>query len=50
MMAKKIYPEIWDGDPADDDTLGYLMENLAGLRTAVSDAASRGQGLVLVLT
>lgn len=50
MMAKKIYPEIWDQDPAEDDSLGYLMENLADLRKAVSDAAGRRQGLVLVLT
>jgi hypothetical protein len=50
MIAKKIYPEIWDRDPAEDDSLGYLMENLAGLRKAVSDAARRRQGLVLALT
>src|SRR5829696_624222 len=26
MLAKEIYPEIWDRDRADDDTLNYLME------------------------
>jgi hypothetical protein len=50
MIAKKIYPEIWDRDPAEDDSLGYLIENLAGLRKAVADAARRRQGLVLALT
>lgn len=26
MVKKEIYPEIWDRDPKDDDTLGYLIE------------------------
>ena len=48
MMAKHIYPEIWDHDD-DDDPKGYVMENLTGLRKAVSDAATRQLGLVIVL-
>jgi hypothetical protein len=50
MVARNIYPEIWNrDDDEEDDPLGYLTENLAGLRQAVSDAATRQQGLVLVL-
>ena len=49
MSTEKIYPDIWERDPADDDTLGYLMENLVGLRKAVADAAAMGHGLVIIL-
>jgi hypothetical protein len=50
MMRAKIYPEIWDRDPQDDDTLGYLMEYVAILRRAMSTVTSRGHGLLVVLT
>jgi len=50
MMRAEIYPEIWDRDPKDDDTLGYLMEYVAILRDAMSTVTSRGHGLLVVLT
>src|SRR5688572_12485480 len=40
MMAKKIYPDIWDRDPADDDTLGYLMEYVTTLRETLAQAVA----------
>jgi uncharacterized protein DUF1877 len=50
MMRAEIYPEIWDRDPTDDDTLGYLMEYVAVLREAMSTVTSRDHGLLVVLT
>jgi hypothetical protein len=50
MMRAEIYPEIWDRDPADDDTLGYLMEYVGVLRDMLASATSRGHGLMVVLS
>jgi hypothetical protein len=50
MMRAEIYPEIWDRDPKDDDTLGYLMEYVAVLREAMRTVTSRGHGLLVVLS
>ncbi|MGH7513623.1 MAG: YfbM family protein [Gemmatimonadales bacterium] len=50
MMRAEIYPEIWDRDPAEDDTLGYLMEYLGLLRTAVATVVERGHGLLVTIT
>lgn len=50
MMRLEIYPEIWDRDPADDDTLGYLMAYVAELRNALGTAVARGHGLLVTLT
>jgi hypothetical protein len=50
MMAKKIYPEIWDRDPEDDDTLGYLIEYVGTLRRTLASAASEGYGLLVLLS
>jgi hypothetical protein len=50
MLAKQIYPEIWDRDPADDDTLGYLMEYVQVLRGFVGEAANDGMGLLIYLS
>jgi hypothetical protein len=50
MMRLEIYPEIWDRDPAEDDTLGYLMEYLGLLRTAVATVVERGHGLLVTIT
>lgn len=49
MTEQQIYPDIWNRDPKEDDTLSYLLENLAGLRAAVCESARRQHGLVLVL-
>jgi hypothetical protein len=50
MMKLKIYPEIWDRDPADDDTLSYLMESVAALRAFLRGAVDAGRGLVVYLS
>jgi hypothetical protein len=38
MIAKEIYPEIWDRSPADDDTLGNLIEYVQELRRFLDPA------------
>jgi uncharacterized protein DUF1877 len=50
MMRAEIYPEVWDRDPKDDDTLGYLMEHVAILRGVMTTVSSRGHGLLVVLS
>ncbi|QJR37480.1 DUF1877 family protein [Gemmatimonas groenlandica] len=47
--AKEISPDIGERDSEEDDARAYLPENLVGLRTAVSAAASRQLGLVVLL-
>jgi hypothetical protein len=47
MMAQGVYPEIWDRDPADDDTLGYLLEYFGDLRAFVRRRAERGEGMLI---
>jgi hypothetical protein len=49
MMRLEIYPEIWDRDPATEDTLGYLMEYLAQLRGTVASVVARGHGLLVTI-
>jgi hypothetical protein len=49
MREEGIYPDIWDRDPADDDTLGYLIEHYTGLRAFVRRAADRGDGLIVTI-
>ena len=49
MMELGIYPEIWNRDPADDDTLGYLLQYYEDLRGFVRRAADRDQGIVVYL-
>ena len=47
MLALDIYPRIWDRDPAEDDTLGYLLENFADLQAFVRETRQSGRGLLL---
>jgi hypothetical protein len=47
MLALEIYPEIWNRDPSDDDTLGYLLEYFDFLKAFVAGAASRRLGLIV---
>jgi len=47
MMKLKIYPEIWDSDPKDDDTLGYLMDYVSTLRAFLRQAVDAKRGLVV---
>lgn len=49
MMASEIYPQIWDRDPASDDTLGYLLEHYETLRAFVIETAELGAGLIVYL-
>lgn len=50
MLAAEIYPAIWDRDPAEDDTLGYLADYYADLRRFVHDTARAQLGLVVYLS
>lgn len=50
MMSMKIYPEIWDRSPEEDDTLGYLMECVATLRDFLAQVVERGHGAVVYVT
>jgi hypothetical protein len=49
MLSKGIYPEIWDRDPSEDDTLLYLLEGSAALRQFVEHAREHGRGLLIAL-
>ena len=49
MIKKGIYPEIWDRDPKEDDTLGYLMEHVGTLRSVLAQASGEGRGVVVYL-
>ena len=50
-MAKlEIYPEIWDRDPGEDDTLGYLLEYVGRLRAYLAAAVSQDLGLLVTIT
>jgi hypothetical protein len=50
MLAAKIYPEIWARPPAEDDTLGYLVDYLGQLRRYLARQASAGMGVVISLS
>jgi Domain of unknown function (DUF1877) len=49
MMNLGIYPEIWDRDPADDDTLAYLLEYFDLLKDFVGRGARSGQGMLVYI-
>lgn len=49
MTKLQIYPDIWDRDPDDDDSLGYLIEYYTDLRDFVRRTAERGHGLLVYL-
>ena len=46
-MKLKIYPTIWDRDPKEDDTLGYLVENYLELKNFLSVGAEKQLGLIV---
>lgn len=50
MTKKGIYPDIWDRDPADDDTLGYAMEYVTTLRETLAEAVTNGYGIMVTLS
>ena len=47
MMAKQIYPTIWDRAPAEDDTLGYCLQYFDVLKDFVRKAVGSNLGLVV---
>ena len=50
MDKLSIYPTIWSRDPAQDDTLGYLLTNYRGLRDFLRDAAAGGYGVLVTMS
>ena len=50
MLAKEIYPEIWSRDPAEDDTLEYVMEYFQILRRFLSQTVDKGLGIVVYIS
>ncbi len=49
MMSLEIYPEIWDRDPKEDDTLGYCIEYYDSLRRFLTAAAGNSMGIALYI-
>ena len=49
MLELGIYPEIWDSDPREDDTLAYLLEYYGVLKDFLARGAARGDGLIVYL-
>jgi len=50
MLAKEIYPEIWDRQKEEDDALGYLMDYVSELRDFLAEATRRRLGMVISIT
>lgn len=50
LMRLEIYPEIWDRDPATDDTLGYPMKYVEQLRSTLASVVEQGHGLLVTMT
>ncbi len=46
MMELDIYPTIWDRDPNEDDTLGYVMDAFERLRVFVGKTCQLKYGMV----
>jgi hypothetical protein len=49
MMSQEIYPEIWNRDPAEDDTLEYCIEMFQVLRTYLANIAGKNLGTIITL-
>lgn len=49
MTQESIYPEIWNRDPAEDDTLGYLVDYFETLKTFVHKARENKQALLIAI-
>ena len=47
MKELKIYPDIWDRPPEQDDTLGYLLEYFGKLKPFIHKGAQDGLGLLV---
>jgi hypothetical protein len=49
MMELDIYPFIWDRDPKEDDTLGYLMDFYGKLKSFIHQTAENNMALIIYL-
>ena len=49
MMRLEIYPEIWDRDPATEDTFQYLLDGMTVLRRGLRRVIGQGHGLLVLL-
>ncbi len=49
MIEQYIYPVIWDRDPEEDDTLGYLLVYFDILKTFVRKTRDANKGLIIFL-
>ena len=49
MIKAEIYPEIWDRDPKEDDTLGYLLEYFEVLQSFVQQTSEQSKGLIIYI-
>ncbi|MBF0413453.1 MAG: YfbM family protein [Desulfamplus sp.] len=50
MMKNKIYPEIWNRNAEDDDTLSYCIEYFDILKNFISETVTNKMGLLVYLT
>jgi hypothetical protein len=50
MTHLQIYPDVWDRDPAVDDTLGYCLELFGVMRKFLDDATRHGLGMIIAIT
>ena len=50
MMKLKVYPEIWNRDVEEDDTIGYCVEYYKELRVFLAAAAKEGSGIIISIT
>ncbi|MCB1634247.1 MAG: YfbM family protein [Xanthomonadales bacterium] len=50
MMKLNIYPEIWDRDADEDDTIGYCIEYYAELLSFLKKASEHSAGMILYLS
>ena len=50
MTRLEIYPEIWDRDPADDDTFGYCVEYFDDLKKFIARTTEAGLGMVISIS
>jgi hypothetical protein len=47
MIQAEVYPEIWDRDPKQDDTLGWLIVHFEKLKAFVHEARLQGRCLAV---
>ena len=50
MLAKEIYPKIWNRPKGEDDSLAYLLQYLGMLRAFLTATTRIGFGMVVIIT